>query len=74
MEILQAWQPVTYWKGRRLGDLGFFEEVLTHFDYLKLSFSDLTNTKVEVIYDQPVSPVEYYVWSYRFSPNMAVLI
>ncbi|WP_213423878.1 hypothetical protein [Bhargavaea massiliensis] len=66
MEILQAWQPVTYLKGRSRGDLGFFE-ILTHFDYLKLSFSDLADTKVEVIYDQLVSPVEYYVWSYRFS-------
>ncbi len=66
MEVLQAWQPVTYLKGRSLADLGFFE-VLAHFDYLKLSVSDLAETKVDVIYDQFVSPVEYYVWSYRFS-------
>ncbi|WP_040227842.1 hypothetical protein [Bhargavaea cecembensis] len=66
MEILRAWQPITSMKGRSLGDLGFFE-VITHFDYLKLKFNDIEGNKFEVIYDQPISPVEYYVWSYRFS-------
>lgn len=66
MEILCAWQPITSIKGRNLGDLGFFE-IITHFDYLKIKFDDVEGNKFEVIYDQAVSPVEYYVWSYRFS-------
>jgi len=66
MEIFRAWQPITSMKGRYLADLSFFE-VITHFDYLKLKFDDIEGNKFEVIYDQPVSPVEYYVWSYRFS-------
>lgn len=66
MEILRAWQPITSMKGRNLADLGFFE-IITRFDCLKIRFDDVKDNKFEVIYDQTISPVEYYVWSYRFS-------
>ncbi|KIL53459.1 hypothetical protein KP77_04350 [Jeotgalibacillus alimentarius] len=66
METLHAWQPITSMKGRNLADLGFFE-VIPHFEYLKIKFDDVKGNKFEVIYDQTISPVEYYVWSYRFS-------
>ncbi|MTD31370.1 hypothetical protein [Planomicrobium sp. YIM 101495] len=66
MEKLHAWQPVTFIKGRNHASLGFLQ-VTAYMDHLKISFTDETGALIEVIYDQPISPVEYYVWSYRFS-------
>ncbi|MFC5734013.1 hypothetical protein [Cytobacillus gottheilii] len=67
-EILHMWQPkeLENLNAKNAAEI-VFEEVIRHNDFFKITLKDFDDKKVEIIYDQLSSPVEYFVWSFRFS-------
>ncbi|MBS4202466.1 hypothetical protein KHA93_22955 [Bacillus sp. FJAT-49732] len=65
-EKLHIWQPVINLKAKYLYDINL-TNVNRHSDYLKITLEDLQDNQLDIIYDQRISPVEYYVWAFRFS-------
>ncbi|WP_243299733.1 hypothetical protein [Bacillus litorisediminis] len=65
-EILHIWQPSTFLKGKNPSQM-VLVEVIRGNNHLKILFEDTFDNQVEIIYDQLMQPMEYFVWAFRHS-------
>ncbi|MCJ8008761.1 hypothetical protein ACFFF5_10775 [Lederbergia wuyishanensis] len=69
-EKLHIWQPVTNLRGKYPWDINL-TNVIRHNDYLKITLEDFhNNNQLDIVYDQNITPLEYYVWAFRFSTEI----
>ena len=68
-ESIRVWQPDTNLKAIAPQQL-MLRGLIRHEDYFKITVEDLEGNITEIVYDE-VHTLEYYVWSFRLTTEMA---
>lgn len=69
IESLKIWQPQTNLNSDHPANI-LFRGINKHDDYFKIILEDYDDNITEIIYNQLNGPMEYYVWSFRYTTEI----
>ncbi|MEI2406091.1 hypothetical protein [Niallia taxi] len=69
IESLKIWQPQTNLNSDHPINI-LLKGIDKHNDYFKIILEDYDDNITEIVYNQLNGPMEYYVWSFRYTTEI----
>lgn len=69
VQSLKIWQPQTNLHSDHPVNI-LFTGLIKHDDYFKIILEDYDDNITEIVYNQLNGPMEYYVWSFRYTTEI----